>query len=147
VVQLDAYVDLLRHVPLFRELDVEYIKVLAFSAERLLYRDGDEIVRAGEPGDAAYVVVSGKAERVDGDSRRVIEPGAMVGETAMLVEVDYAATVTAVEETVVLELSRTMLHRAMRTFPEISDVISTRIEARLLELAEDLRKVEHQLAM
>ena len=63
--QLEPTIDLLNQNSLFQGIDQEQLSLLVFSAERLLFRKGETITKAGEPGDAAYLVLSGKAKRLE----------------------------------------------------------------------------------
>ena len=55
-------VEMLRRVPLFSKIAPAKLKLLAFASERLNCRDGQNLFRQGDPGDAAYVVLSGTAD-------------------------------------------------------------------------------------
>ena len=55
-------VEVLRDIPLFAEVEQAKLKLLAFTSERLQYRSGDELFHQGDFGDAAYIVLQGKAD-------------------------------------------------------------------------------------
>jgi eukaryotic-like serine/threonine-protein kinase len=68
---------------------------------------GDIIIAEGEPGDAAYIIVSGTCEasrQIQGTSTviRRMGPGDVFGETAILTDQPRSATVTAVSTNVVV---------------------------------------------
>ena len=147
--QLEPTIDLLNQNSLFQGIDQEQLSLLVFSAERLLFREGETITKAGEPGDAAYLVLSGKAKRLEFGVTKTkeseISRGYLVGELAMLVEFTYGNSVVAVEETEVLELPRELVHKLMKQFPDIAEQFSTRIHARLMRMADDLRRFDREL--
>lgn len=65
------------------------------------YEAGTHVIREGEVGDAAYIVVSGQLEVyriIDGDrvSLRVLGPGEVFGETAIFAESARTASVVAI---------------------------------------------------
>ncbi len=79
---------------------------------------GEEIVREGEPGEAAYIIVAGACEiRKESPSGtetlQTIGPGAVFGEMAILTEGARTATVVAVEPTTVLVVTSTILEHEM----------------------------------
>lgn len=93
---------------------------LAALAERAGRRtvDGD-LFRAGESGDAMYVVVRGAlVARRDADDRR-IEAGEVVGELAVLTHAPRAATVSADGTAEVLAIDRDAFAAAARRAPEL----------------------------
>ena len=53
---------MLRQVPLFSGVAPAKLKLLAFTSDRVTYAPGQMLFRQGDVGDAAYVVLSGKAE-------------------------------------------------------------------------------------
>jgi len=59
---LQQEVQLLRQVPLFAKIDPARLKLLAFTSDRLVFAKDDVLFRQGEPGDAAYLILSGAAE-------------------------------------------------------------------------------------
>ena len=98
---------LIRQVPMFAPLPVVVIDELALGVELHTYRDGDVVVREGEPGDRFYIVTEGSAAVTIGDeSRPALGPGDGFGEIALLSGVPRTATVTAVGPLHALSLSR-----------------------------------------
>ena len=61
---LDEEVAVLGRVPLFHSIDPAKLKLLAFTSARVRFAPDDVIFSAGEPGDAAYVILSGTAGRM-----------------------------------------------------------------------------------
>jgi CRP/FNR family transcriptional regulator, cyclic AMP receptor protein len=139
----------LLRVPIFSGLAPEQIQGIARRAERMTFRSGEFITRAGEPGGGAYLLVSGDAACVDGDglatADAVIEPGSLIGELAMLVEHTYGTTVVARERVHCLKIMRFAMHNQMLTDPSLAEHLSRQITARLVQVAEDLRRIDHTL--
>lgn len=59
---LKEEVGMLRLVPLFSGIEPAKLKLLAFTSDRVSYRDGQELFKQGDEGDAAYVILSGEAD-------------------------------------------------------------------------------------
>jgi eukaryotic-like serine/threonine-protein kinase len=78
---------------------------------RKLFRPGEQIIREGDVGDAAYMIVSGRcrAYRTVGEENEtltVMGPGDVFGEMALLLDEPRAATVEAIEGVTVLVLDK-----------------------------------------
>jgi signal transduction histidine kinase len=90
----------LRKSPLFEGLSDEELQRLMDMADRVSLRAGDVLIRQGEPGDAAYVVIQGEFEIQKRTGQSVIKvdvrnPGDVVGEMALLSRASRNATVVA----------------------------------------------------
>lgn len=85
---------------------------------RRTFRAGSFILREGEEGDAAYIVVAGKCQiqkDLPGGAEvlQTVGPGAVFGEMAILDAGPRTASVVAVEDTVVLVVRSTVLEQEM----------------------------------
>ena len=102
----------LRQVPLFALLDDDETAVLAAQVEVRNFAARQRIYKIGEPGDRAYVLVSGsvRVTTVDEDHQEVIvdQPaqGEFFGFASMLDQTPHQTTATAQEETVCIEVDR-----------------------------------------
>jgi uncharacterized membrane protein len=104
--------EVLRNIPLFALLDDEEAAVLASQVELKTFAPRERIYKAGDPGSAAYVVLSGKVcvFTVDDDHQEVIvdEPGKgqFCGFASMLEQTPHQTNALALEESACLEISR-----------------------------------------
>lgn len=115
--------DLLRQVPLLSEFPDEQLRLLAFSAENVAYRDGEVLFSEGERADAGLVVASGAVllETEDGAGRTMTAgPGSLIGETALLVETRRPARAVASGPTEVIRIRRALFKRMLQEFPDIA---------------------------
>jgi CRP-like cAMP-binding protein len=90
----------LRKSPLFQGLSDEELQKLMDMAEPLSLRAGDVLIRQGEMGDCAYVVIRGDFEVQKQTGQSVIKidvrnPGDVVGEMALLSRAPRNATLVA----------------------------------------------------
>jgi MFS family permease len=98
---------LLRGVPFCAPLPIATVEVLARDLVPVSMEAGDDIVREGEPGDHFYVIAEGRVRiSVRGDERRVEGPGDFFGEIALLRECPRTATVTALDDGLLMALER-----------------------------------------
>ena len=147
---IDALVKPFLLLPLFQGLKPLQLKEIIRRADRIMYRPGDVIIEEDQIGDAAIVIVSGKAMRVTGlepghASEPIIE-GSMIGEMAMLVETIHSATILARSTVKALRLTRSEMHEAMAEDPELADHLTRKITERLHQVAQELRSVDRLLA-
>jgi len=140
---LQQDVDLLRNVPLFRNLDAAKLKLLAFTGERLTYGEGDSLFRQGDSGDCAYVIVEGEADIIinsPGGPITVakVKQNDWVGEIAILCDVPRTATITATSKLITLRISKDVFFQLVMQFPQMSVEV-------MRELAFRLERTNRQL--
>lgn len=107
----------LARVPLLRCLEPDALRLLAFAGDSRIVPAGGSLFHAGEGSDGAYLVVSGTfvLKRDGGEAR--VEPGALIGEAALVRDVVHAATAEAVETSTVFRLPRTAMLRILEEHP------------------------------
>jgi uncharacterized membrane protein len=104
--------EVLKHVPLFALLDEDETAVLAGQVQLRTFAPRQRIYKMGDPGDRAYVMVSGhvRVTTVDQDQQEVVvdQPGhgEFFGFASMLEQTPHQTSATAMEETVCLEVDR-----------------------------------------
>lgn len=143
----DSLLTPLVRVPLFNGLSKSQLQALANAAERIAIDSGSLITADDRPGDAAYLLVKGRAARVD-HVGRPIEPlplGTMVGEMAMLIETRHTATVVAVEPIKALKFTREAMLAVMQNDPDIAAHFISKLTSRLQQLADELKAVDEGL--
>ncbi|HKY94016.1 MAG TPA: cyclic nucleotide-binding domain-containing protein [Kiloniellales bacterium] len=141
---LDQEVDILRRIPLFANIEPAKLKLLAFTSQRLTYKPGQPLVRQGDLGDAAYILVDGVAEVVlerGGDDELVLTElgkNAIVGEIAILCDVPRTATVRAKTPLTTLRITKEVFFRLVRDFPEIGVEVMRTLAQRLEHTTQQL---------
>jgi len=148
---INSEVEALRTIPMFRTIEPAKLRLLAFISERITFRAGEVICTQGEPGDSAFIILSGKGDvLVDagGVLRKVaeIKKNDVVGEMALLTEMPRTATVTAGEEITALRISKDNFFRILQEFPEVSLEMMRVLAHRLERTTHDLAEVRGQLA-
>jgi CRP/FNR family transcriptional regulator, cyclic AMP receptor protein len=104
--------DALKQIPLFALLDDDELAVLAAQVELRQFAARQRIYKMGEPGNHAYVMLSGQVRvtTVDEDHQEVLvdEPvaGEFFGFASMLEQTPHQTTALAMEETACLEIGR-----------------------------------------
>ncbi len=104
--------EVLKHVPLFGLLDDEENAVLAAQVELRTFAPRQRIYKIGDPGERAYVIVSGRVRvtTIDDDQQEVVvdEPahGEFFGFASMLDDSPHQTGAAAIEEVVCIEVDR-----------------------------------------
>ena len=147
---LSQDVEVLRTIPLFAKIEPSKLKLLAFTSERLQFVDGDEVCRQGEFGDAAYIILDGKADvLVDtpAGALRVATVGRndIIGEIAILCDVPRTATVTASTDLTTLKVSKENFFALLRQFPQIGIEVMHELASRLHHTTQDLTAAKARL--
>jgi CRP-like cAMP-binding protein len=143
-------VDLLRKVPLFAQVEPAKLKLLAFTSSRMVFQPGQELFRQGDPGDAAYLIISGEADVVaETPAGEVpvakVGQNAVVGEIAILCDVPRTATVRAGTRLETLKIEKEHFLRLLREFPNIAVEVMRELADRLLKTTAELSQARSQL--
>jgi CRP/FNR family transcriptional regulator, cyclic AMP receptor protein len=115
---------LLADLPLFASLGSEEIALLSQAVDLRSLDAGQILFKAGDPGEAMYIVVSGEMEIcvVDRAGQKIVltgrHRGDVFGELAMLDTGTRTATATALVDTELLELDRSDLLLLVTQKPE-----------------------------
>lgn len=95
-----------------------------------IFRAGEIIMRQGEHGESAYVIDEGQVEilieKTNGLVQRVGTrgPGTIVGEMSLVDDEPRTATVKAVQDCKMLEITRADFHRRLKTADPVIQMIS-----------------------
>src|SRR5271169_2301139 len=101
--------EVLRGVPLFSNLDDDELHVLAGQVELRQFAARQRIFRISDPGERAYIVVSGEVRVtvLDEDQQEIVlqepRPGDYFGFASMLEQTPHQAEATAVTEVSCIE--------------------------------------------
>ena len=93
------------------------------SSERQFHAAGEHVVRRGDAGDAAYVIVDGHASVIgrEGEPLREFGPGDLFGELALLATCPRTADVVARTELDLMVLDRDTFRSQLRTDPQAGE--------------------------
>ena len=130
------WADVLVQVPLFAGVSARHVRKIAGLGSAVTFNAKTRIVSAGDPGDAFYVLLMGRAEVQRGRGRPKIEigPGAYFGEMTLLDGAPRSATVVAKSETICLMLARKQFEKVLKDEPAVAYALLRTLAARLREL-------------
>jgi CRP-like cAMP-binding protein len=125
----------------FNMLPREALQLLAFSCERRQLKAGQTLFAAGEPADGAYFLLHGEIVlSADGEERRVAA-GALIGETALIVDVMRGAGARASVDSTLLRISRDTFRRVLSEFPASAVKVHASISVRMRGFLDQLEAI------
>jgi CRP-like cAMP-binding protein len=130
------WADVLGKVPLFAGVSARQVRRIASLGTVARFEAKEPIVNAGDPGEAFYVILSGRAKVRRGSGRAVaqIGPGAYFGEMALVEGAPRSATIVAETATTCLMLTRKRFAKVLRGEPSVALTLLRTLAARVREL-------------
>ncbi|MEI7672932.1 MAG: cyclic nucleotide-binding domain-containing protein, partial [Deltaproteobacteria bacterium] len=127
-------VELLRKIDLFSLLSSSEIAKLAFDLREILLKKDEYIVRTGESGSSMYIMVEGllNAMIIDPkDNTEIIvaqlKPGGFFGEMSLMTGEARSASICAVCDSVLFEVSKESVSELLDHNPDIAEFFSKKI--------------------
>jgi CRP-like cAMP-binding protein len=170
--KLSNYIEFLKQVPIFSDLDEESLNIVANSGFLQSYKKDSLILSEEDAGNALFVIAGGKVKVVRSDSGEkevilaILNESDFFGEMALLDGLNRSANVIAMEDSKLFIIQRSEFLELLRKYPDVSiallQELSTRLRASsmkikalslkdaegkvatvLLQLAEDIGKIKH----
>jgi CRP-like cAMP-binding protein len=131
----------LQSMPMFRDVSMAKLKLVALAGQRLDYQPSEEIIAQGSAPDAVYIVLDGQVEvmRLREDAVVPITKqgeGYIAGDLAVLLGEPAPVTVVAVTAATVLKLDARVFLELVREVPQLSMAMMQDLARRLLRLGE-----------
>lgn len=143
---LEQEVELIRQIPIFSKIAPAMQKLLCFGSERLIFDAGQDVVRAGDAADAAYVLIEGSVEiTVDSPKGPVLVNtmgrNEVIGEIAIFGDVPRTATVRAKSRVEALKISKELFISIIRQNPDAAIELMRILATRLAKTTEQLTRI------
>ena len=142
----------LRKSPLFQGLSDDELQQLMDNAKPVSLRAGEVLIRQGEQGDTAFVVVKGgfEVQKQSGQSLIKIDvrnPGEIIGEMALLSQAPRSASVIAIVDSETLCISKEVFDDLLSTRPSAAMTVLRWVMARLTQNDALLHQQEKMAAL
>lgn len=131
-------VDELPPIPLFSDLPREAFIALTERMELVQAEPGEILIAEGEYAASMYIVIQGRVKvvrEVEGGAELKLAElgdGAFFGEMALLSDAPRTASVIALEDTMLFEISRELMNEITAEFPQVEQVMKRFHRNRLL---------------
>lgn len=139
---ISKYASLLKQQYLFQGLNDAQLAHVVTHVERIEKFKDDVIYAQGSPGDKFYVIFQGRVRVTQKEGQRerqlrILNTGDYFGEGGLLFKRPRSDTITALEPTVLLRLSREDFFELLEIMPSIRMNLSATAESRYLALKEN----------
>jgi cAMP-dependent protein kinase regulator len=127
------------HIPLFSELNEQELQSLLSHIQSQTFPEGSLVCRQGEGGDSLFVISRGEVsitkQMPEGREVHVrnLRDGDFFGEFGFFVDQKRHATVRAVTECEILEISRNALNKMIAIHPRLNEVLQNLFKERILD--------------
>jgi CRP/FNR family cyclic AMP-dependent transcriptional regulator len=128
------WADAIAPLPLFSRVGKRQLRQIAKLATFTEFSPGDMIIRAGERGDAFYLILSGRARVVGKPRARTLGTGDYFGEMALIDGKPRSATVTATSPLQAMMLPRRPFHKLLEQEPKIALALMEELAGRVRRL-------------
>jgi CRP-like cAMP-binding protein len=119
---------------------------MAFAGERRAFRPGETIIKQGAAADAAFFILNGSAELFQGERKLgEAQPGALLGESAMLAGSLYSITATASDELSAVRIDNALFKRVASEYPEFGRAVLDALSERLGSSVKELESIRQML--
>ena len=142
----------LRNSPLFEGLSDQELKQLMDNAQPVSVRAGEALMKQGDSGDCAYVVLNGGFEIQKQSGQSIIKidvrkPGEIIGEMALLSDSPRSATVVATCDSNTVCISQEDFEKLLTTSPNATLAVLRWVMARLSQNESLLHQKEKMAAL
>ena len=134
---LNAETAALEKIPLFSGISHNYLKLLAFSSRRIDFSPGQSLIKEGEPGKYAYVILDGKVDIVVGKGKKenIIHThgkNTLMGELSLLTDAMTTATVRASEPVSALRIEKEVFLQLMEGNGQVASQVASSVSNKLV---------------
>ena len=110
---------------MFARLEPSRLKLLAFTSQNLSFGNGEELFRAGEPSDCAYVIMEGAVEvMADTEAGEVVavtlSKNELFGEMGVLSNAPRSASIRAKGDVKALRITDEAFLKLLRDNPDVA---------------------------
>src|SRR5690606_31848543 len=120
---LERDISIIGRVTLFRDLNRDQLRLLAFGAEHVDLAAEEQLFAENTKADSAFIVATGELELFleRGDERIIVGKvgaGQLVGELALIIPGKRTTSAAAVRQTELIRLDRKQFRRLLEEYPE-----------------------------
>ena len=134
-------VALLDRIPTLRVLGIASLRMLAIGSDTRNFESGEMLFQTGDVADAGFIVQRGafRLSSEEGHGHEVVVgPGSLIGELALIVEMQRPATAVALERSSVIRIARSLFQRVLESDPAAARRLRDELAGRTSQIASDI---------
>jgi CRP-like cAMP-binding protein len=143
---IDDDVALLERVPTLRVLGTAALRMLAIGSEQRHVPRDSVLFQAGEDADSGFVIQRGAFRIQDGGAELVAGPGTLIGELALINAMRRPSTATALEDSSVIRVARSLFQRVLESDPAAARRLRDEFAKRTSQIASDILMASAKLS-
>jgi CRP-like cAMP-binding protein len=146
---LEDDIAFLEQVPSLALLGRPALRILAIGAESRNIPSGAVLYYAGDLADGGYVVQEGsfmlEPDQPGAGEEILAEPGALLGELALVTDTVHTMTATAQEPSAVIRIPRSLFLKMLEAYPQAAKALRDAMAERVANWGEDIADVKRKL--
>jgi|Deesub1362B_J571_1020462.scaffolds.fasta_scaffold03713_2 pSer/pThr/pTyr-binding forkhead associated (FHA) protein len=138
-------IEALSKVPLFERLDDKALETVAQAAHLVVFDRGRTIIRQGDRGKSLFILLDGKVRVYTYDQRgkevplAILSENQFFGEMSLLTGAPRSASVQALEESLLCEISYEAMREIVQKWPSIKKTLEDYYRQRLADMEQKKR--------
>jgi small-conductance mechanosensitive channel/CRP-like cAMP-binding protein len=148
---IEERVAILNRIPLFNILNAEEINHFAANLQKLLYKEGETIVKQGDLGDTMFIIVEGLLDVFNDlhESTHKVKVAQMIGgqffgEMSLLTGQARSATVIAATDTMLYAISTDIISPLIKKKPDLAKQFSKIVAERSLRTSKAMEDLVNE---
>jgi CRP-like cAMP-binding protein len=143
-VSIEDEIRTLQQIPMFRDMEISKLKLMAFAGQRITYKKGEVLFEQGATSDAVYIILEGEVDVVrvaNAGNVLLARLGAteLIGEMGVLCDKPRNAMIVAHTDVQALRIDKMTFLHIVQQVPQLAMAI-------IRELSERLEQVNEKLA-
>ena len=143
---IDDDVALLERVPTMRVLGTASLRMIAIGSEQRNMPRDSVLFHAGDEADSGFIVQRGAFRIQDGAAELIAGPGALIGELALINAMRRPSTATAIEDSSVIRVARSLFQRVLESDPAAARRLRDEFAKRTSQIASDILMASGKLS-
>ena len=139
-------VALLERVPTLRVLGTASLRMLAIGSEQRDLARNSVLFQAGDEADSGFIVQRGQFRIEDRGATVVAGSGDLIGELALINATRRPSTATAIEDSSVIRIARSLFQRVLESDPAAARRLRDEFAKRTSQIASDILMASGKLS-
>lgn len=147
--RIDEIIPLLKAVRLFRDVEIEALRLLAFSGTRQNLAPDDILFFSGMASEGGYLVLEGRIRMEPLHETRslplVYGRGVLIGQAALFAPIHHPATALALDNAMVLLMSRALMLKVLEAYPQSARAMQQSLNDEMQVFSKTLLRISAPL--